>query len=549
FVDEYQDTNNMQYRLTSLLASGSGNICVVGDDDQSIYKFRGATIENILSFEDEFRGTKVIKLEQNYRSTMHILEAANAVIRNNKGRKDKHLFTDKSGGHMPVLKVCYNDDEEAEYIAARILESFSSGESWSDNAVLYRINAQSNRLEYALKRNAIPYKVYGGMKFFDRAEIKDILAYLSVIVNPGDDLRLMRIINVPARGIGKTTCDALEELAAKTNDSIFNLIKNCEEIPALVRSSKKLLQFYDMMVSLSEAAREKPADEVFDLLLEKTGYVISLLAKSSDENRSKAENVNELKSNIVSFMKNTGETGISAFLDEVALYTDLNTMDTSAGAVSLMTMHSSKGLEFKNVYIAGAEEGIFPGIKAIGAPEEMEEERRLCYVAITRAEEKLYITAARQRMLFGRTSANSISRFVEEIPEEHLEKIADRRKSSFSSERGSSFGGYTGYGQRSTGTSGASRSPYRVGGSSGKSAGYSSSAGKTSSLANMHSDAASGAAVSYAPGDRIKHKYFGDGEVISVSKEFNMLKMQIKFDSGDTKQLLINPSTKVMSKA
>ena len=421
-IDEYQDTNNLQYLLASYLAGGYENICVVGDDDQSIYKFRGATIENILSFEQQYQHARAIYLEQNYRSTGHILGAANGVIRNNLGRKGKNLWTDHDDGDKVKLYIARNENEEAQYVASRIIAAYAEGVKWSENAILYRMNAQSNQLEYALKRNGVPYRIIGGIRFFNRYTYKDMLAYLCVLIMPGDDLRLSRIINVPARGIGERTVETARQLAAEEGISLFEVIRHADQYPALQRAAVRLREFSNLLVSLQEQAEYLPADELYDLVLEKTGYITALEAKSSDENLTRIENVNELKSNIIAYQKETGETGLAGFLDEVALYTDLDQLDNDADCVIMMTMHSAKGLEFPNVFLVGAEEGIFPGIRSIGEPEEMEEERRLCYVAITRAKQKLYITAAKQRMLFGRTSANRISRFVEEIPEEHIEK-------------------------------------------------------------------------------------------------------------------------------
>ena len=421
-IDEYQDTNHLQYLLASTLAGGSGNICVVGDDDQSIYKFRGATIENILSFEDEYRGCRVIRLEQNYRSTSHILDAANAVIRNNLGRKGKELWTDQGTGYKIQQYTADNENEEAQYVASHILASYSQGNNWRDSAVLYRMNAQSSQLEFAFKRNGIPYRIIGGTRFFDHAEIKDMLAYLNVICTPADDLRLSRIINSPPRGIGERSVETARALAAENGCSLYEIVSHADRYVELSRAAVKMRLFANLIEELRAFAARNTPDALYDALLEKTGY-LRLLQESDDEkDRTRAENVEELKSSMLSFMKDSGDETLEGYLANVALYTDLDTYDRDSDAVVMMTMHSAKGLEFSTVYLVGMEEGIFPGIRAIGESAEMEEERRLCYVAITRAKRQLYLTNARQRMLFGRTTANRASRFIDEIPEEHIDK-------------------------------------------------------------------------------------------------------------------------------
>ena len=401
-IDEYQDTNNLQYQLAALLADGWGNICVVGDDDQSIYKFRGATIENILNFEKQYKNARTIRLEQNYRSTGRILDAANHVIANNTGRKGKTLWTKAEAGDPLTLYCATNENDEARYVATKIMDDFGHGMNFRDHAVLYRMNAQSNQLEYAFKRNGIPYRIIGGTRFFDRAEVKDMLAYLCVIQTPGDDLRLTRIINTP---------------------SLFEVIRHADAYPELQRSQMRLRQFAILIEELQAAAKTMPPDELYDLVVERSGYVRALEEKNTAEDAARIENVQELKSNIIAFAKEADNPTLAGFLDEVALYTDLDNYDQSMDCVTLMTMHAAKGLEFPTVFIVGCEEGIFPGLRCIGEPDEMEEERRLCYVALTRAREHLILTCARQRMLFGRTTANRVSRFVEEIPEEDIQKL------------------------------------------------------------------------------------------------------------------------------
>ena len=517
-VDEYQDTNNLQYLLASLLAGGYENICVVGDDDQSIYKFRGATIRNILDFEKRYPGAKMIKLEQNYRSTAHILEAANAVIRNNTGRKGKELWTAAGDGARPVLYAAANENEEAQYVADRILDDFQRGIPWGEHAVLYRMNAQSNQLEYAFKRRGIPYRVYGGMKFFDRAEVKDMLAYLSVLENPADDLRLTRIINTPARGIGAASVEKASQLALEAGVPLFEILRNANDYPALQRSALRLRQFAVMIEELRTLAGSAPADELYDALIERTGYVRALREKDTPENAARIENVKELKSSIVTYMQESGDATLHGFLDEVALYTDLDGMEEGADCVVMMTIHSSKGLEFPTVFIVGMEEGIFPGVRAIGEPEELEEERRLCYVAMTRAMRRLYMTCAGQRMLFGRTSSNRVSRFLEEIPDEHLEQAALRR-------------GYA---------------------APEKSGGFSSTPRKPHTAEPVHAIVTPATAKAPPPafhvGDEIVHNAFGPGVITGLTPMGGDHLVEIAFEQAGTKRLMLKAAARLMKK-
>ena len=421
-VDEYQDTNKLQYLLASALAGGHGNICVVGDDDQSIYKFRGATIENIMSFEKHFKDARVIRLEQNYRSTGFILAAANDVIRNNEGRKGKKLWTENESGSKPELHITENERTEAQFVADTIIASMKERHNWRDHTVLYRMNAQSNQLETAFKRSGVPYRVIGGTGFYERAEVKDMLAYLCIINNPQDDVRLLRIINNPPRGIGDTSIGRLAELAAQLNCPIFNAIGESPKYDNLKNAAGRLFQFADMIEELRDAANTLQLDELYEQLINRTGYIRMLEEKDTIENLSRIENVRELKTNIINFINENNNSGsLFDFLSETALYTDLDRDDNSADRVSMMTMHSAKGLEFDTVFIVGAEEGVFPGSRVIGDPAEIEEERRLCYVAITRAKRKLYLTSAKQRMLFGKTTAAEPSRFVREISHDNID--------------------------------------------------------------------------------------------------------------------------------
>ena len=520
-IDEYQDTNKLQYLLASKLAGGWGNICVVGDDDQSIYKFRGATIENILSFEDEFKGCRVIRLEQNYRSTSHILDAANAVIRNNVGRKGKELWTNGDTGETIELYVADNEHDEARYVAQKIMSSYGRGGSWGDNAVLYRMNAQSHQLEQAFKRNGIPYRIFGGTGFFDRAEVKDMLAYLCVIASPNDDLRLSRIINNPPRGIGDKSVETAMNIAAQNEISLFSVISNADAYPELSRASMRMRIFANMINELIAGSKELAPDLLYDLLLEKTGYLRMLEEKNTVEDSARAENVKELKTSILNYKNETFDATLEGYLADVALYTDMDNYDKDQDCVVMMTMHSAKGLEFTNVFLVGAEEGIFPGIKAIGEPDEMEEERRLCYVAITRAKKKLCISCARQRMLFGKTTANRVSRFVDEIPSEDIEKrnipqgYAFSDKSPFQSEF-------------------ATRSGIRA-----KSKPVS---------ASVQSAPKSAPSPSFSMGDRVRHRAFGDGQIIKMTPMGNDQLIEISFDSGITKKLMLRAAALHMVK-
>jgi len=516
-IDEYQDTNNLQYILASTLAGKWQNICVVGDDDQSIYKFRGATIKNILDFENQYRNARVIRLEQNYRSTGNILDAANAVISNNTQRKGKELWTKNDRGELLTLYTAENETDEAQFVASKIIEGYEKGGNWRDFAVLYRMNAQSNQLEYAFKRNGIPYRVVGGMRFFDRAEIKDILAYLCVVNNPNDDIRLLRIINVPARGIGDKTIEDLSEIASYENTSIFEVIKNAGRFPALQRSAPRLAAFAELIEDLRELAQETSLDEFYDILLQKTGYVDMLKAKNSEDNAAKIENISELKSNIIAFLNENENGGLSEFLDEIALYTDLDQLDPEADSVVMMTMHSAKGLEFPTVFIVGAEEGIFPGNAAMLDNSELEEERRLCYVAITRAKEKLYITNAHHRMLFGRTSANRLSRFVDEIPEIYIEKTRARSLHD---------------------TGGFSRTIQP------SSAGFKSPKPEFS----LPKKAEPKQIETFQKGDAVEHKAFGKGLVVSVQPMGGDALLEIAFESAGTKRLMRNTASQHMKK-
>ena len=520
-IDEYQDTNHLQYLFSSLIAGGSGNICVVGDDDQSIYKFRGATIENILSFEHEFKGCRTIRLEQNYRSTSHILDAANAVIRNNAGRKGKELWTDAGTGELVKLYVADNENEEAQYVAAKIMADYGRGANWRDHAVLYRMNAQSYQLEYAFKRNGIPYRIVGGMSFFSHAEIKDMLSYLNVIATPADDLRLTRIINSPPRGIGERSIDLVRQLAADNARSMYEIITNAGDYPELSRAAAKLGAFAAMIEELREFAKDNTPDALLDELIDKTGYIRALEEKNTQEDRTRIENVEELRSSIIGYMKESGDDTLDGYLANVALYTDLDNYDPDADTVVMMTMHSAKGLEFPTVYIVGMEEGIFPGIRAIGEQAEMEEERRLCYVAITRAERELELVCARQRMIFGRTTANRVSRFVDEIPDEHIEKNIPK--------------GY------------AHKDPSREQQSYAHKRRTYYDTLKGSVAAPAANTASTAPSASFTVGDSIRHKAFGDGVITKMSPMGGDYLVEINFAQG-AKRLMLRAAAPHMTK-
>ena len=530
-IDEYQDTNHLQYLLARLLAGGYENICVVGDDDQSIYRFRGAKIESILSFEKQYDQCRTIRLEQNYRSTQNILDAANTVIRNNTGRKGKTLWTESGPGDKVLVKTIFNESDEANFVAGKILESYGRGESWKDNAILYRMNAQSNALEMALKRNGIPYRVYGGMKFFDRAEVKDMLAYLCVINNPMDDLRLRRIINVPTRGIGGATVDKAAQLAVSEGKSLWEVMCRADEYPTLKSVAGKLKSFTAMIQELREQEETLELPDLYDAVCEKSQYIKVLEEKNDMESRGRIENVQELRSSIIGFLEGDPDiASLAGFLDSVALYTDLDDSVDSDNCVSLMTMHSAKGLEFPNVYVVGMEEGVFPSGRATGESEEMEEERRLCYVAMTRARERLTMTTARQRMLYGRTSNNLPSRFLEELPAEPIDwqgKTEPRSASRWGEEE-ATVGSLAGDGGQSQNQSqrpsfGTGRPPRPR-----RDPGYTAPAGSGSS-GLLHLE----------KGDMISHRTFGQGMVLSIRPMGNDALIEVAFDSVGTKKLML----------
>ena len=526
-VDEYQDTNHTQYLLTSLLAGGYENICVVGDDDQSIYRFRGATIENILNFESQYKGSRMIRLEQNYRSTQAILNAANAVISHNLGRKGKQLWTANAAGDPITVYEASDEGTEGNYVAGQIIR-LSKGKDFRNYAILYRTNAQSNAMEFALKRNGIPYRVIGGTRFFDRAEIKDMLSYLCVINNRSDDLRLKRIVNNPPRGLGAKTIETAQRLADAEGKPLYSILSDPYSYGPLEKSAMKLTQFSAMVEELDQLLEDGMSlPDFYDSVLERTGYADMLLAKPTEENKTRLENVRELKSSIQSYVDNAEIPTLAGFLEEIALYTDLEQYNEGDDAVVMMTMHSAKGLEFPHVFLVGFEDGLFPGMRAIGDKEEMEEERRLCYVAITRAKETLTISYARQRMLYGRTSSALPSRFLKEIPEECVVKRGGFRTGSESAARSNNYGTYSGYGSY--------RQPQRKPSSGGMEAAVAAAA-KPAAYLELNK------------GDMIMHAAFGRGMVLSVLKMGGDALLEIAFDDIGTKKLMAKTASAHMKK-
>jgi len=514
-VDEYQDTNKVQYKFVSMLAAKYGNICVVGDDDQSIYKFRGATIENILSFENTFKGAKMIRLEQNYRSTQNILNAANGVISNNTMRKGKTLWTENAVGDKIEVHTSDSERDEAQFIAKTIHDGVADGRKFSDFAILYRMNAQSNSIEQALSRSGIPHRVIGGRRFYDREEIRDMVAYLQVINNPHDDVRLGRIINVPKRGIGATTLEKASEIAAGLGESIYSVIKDADVYPQLSRAATKLKSFVALIDGLMEA--EQSGDyslaELYNLILEHTDYE-KYLKTEKDNPDVRIENIEELSSNIIKFEEDYAEeASLSNFLEEISLQTDIDNYDAEADSSVMMTLHSAKGLEFPVVFIAGLEEGVFPSIATMMNPDELNEERRLAYVGITRAKEKLYITKAKSRMLMGHTSYNKVSRFVNEIPPELLNYTGEKK--TFASTNGFS----------------ASSSHISIG------AGSKFTPNKSF---NTFTKPAVKSGTVYKKGDCVFHKVFGKGMIMKTEKMGNDTMLEVAFDKAGTKTLMAN---------
>lgn len=593
-VDEYQDTSVAQFHLVRLLGGGYNNVCVVGDDDQSIYRFRGATIENILSFEQHFAGAKVIRLEQNYRSTANILNAANSVIKNNNGRKGKTLWTENGDGAKIHHYTAASEQDEASHIAEVIGEHVREGASLRDHAVLYRMNAQSNPVETYFARAGIPYRIVGGQRFFDRKEVKDINSYLAVIVNPRDDVRLRRIINEPSRKIGNTTIEKIAELAAAKGVPMMEVIAHTELYPALGRAAGALNTFYMMYRDLCQKAATMPLDDFMGEVISKTGYEAMLKAQG-DEGQTRLENLGQLVSSIKTYADQNGEDAtLSGFLEEVALISDLDSYDENADSVVMMTLHSAKGLEFPYVFIVGMEDGIFPGELSRYNEEDMEEERRLCYVGITRAKKELFLSSARSRMMFGRTQRNQPSCFLDELPPDLID-ATESPELGYGGGFGAGYGSYSynvpggrsGYSGASRGylnseynrsaqggfgagyasrggfksgfsVSGGHESPNFEGGrhsvpSSGFGAGYGrtnhhsgaparAAGAGTSSLASMQAQSAPKPkkAGGFAPGDLVDHKVFGRGKVLKVTPVAGDCIVEIQFDRVGVKKTMAN---------
>ncbi|MBR0466238.1 MAG: UvrD-helicase domain-containing protein [Clostridia bacterium] len=508
-VDEYQDTNLAQYELVRLLAGENGNLCVVGDDDQSIYRFRGATIENILNFEKNFRSAKVIRLEQNYRSTGNILDAANAVIENNASRKGKTLWTDKGNGDKITVYTALSGPDEAKFVADSISDHVTKGGKFSDCAVLYRMNSQSAAFENVFSRSGISYKVIGGYRFYERKEIKDILAYLCVINNKNDNVRLKRIINEPKRGIGDTTVKNAETIAESLGISLFDAFASAGEYTALSRAAGKLSDFVSMMNELSDLSDTLSLPELYDALLQKTEYKEYLRSLDEPDSEDRIQNIEELKTNITLYIEENEGATLSDFLEEVALVNDIDALNESDDNVTLMTVHSAKGLEFNEVYLVGMEEGIFPGNQSIyGLPEDIEEERRLAYVAITRARKHLFISRAASRMLYGQTNRNMPSRFLNEIPIDLCETKSAEPRSMFMFDTGEekrrTYGSYDSFG------------------------GYTKKAEPQKSSAK------------YSTGDKVRHSVFGEGIILSATPVGNDTLLLIDFDKVGQKKIMAN---------
>lgn len=525
-IDEYQDTNHLQYLLAALLAGGHQNICVVGDDDQSIYRFRGATIENILDFETQYHNARVIRLEQNYRSTQAILNAANAVIAHNKGRKGKTLWTKNQSGDLIQIYEAANEADEANFVSNRIFK-LSKGKKFSNIAVLYRTNAQSNALEYSFKRSGIPYRIIGGTRFFDRAEVKDMLAYLSVINNRSDDLRLRRIINNPPRGIGPKTIDTAQKMAAAEGIGLYSVISDPGYFGPLEKAAAKLTKFRDLIEECADLLDTLSLPDFYEELMIRTGYMAMLEEKNDVESRSRAENVRELKSSIINYMENTEAPSLNGFLEEIALYTDIEQYDADADAVVMMTMHSAKGLEFDHVCLVGFEEGLFPSSRSTVSREDLEEERRLCYVAITRAKKTLSISFARQRMLYGHTSYARPSQFLAELPQECVvsnQKPRQEPDFGYIPQRSNLYGDFDAY------------LPQRL------------QQPRKKEYATILPPKKTTITVDFHKGDMVEHHAFGRGMVLTVIPMANDALLEIAFDEIGTKKLMANTAMAHMRK-
>ncbi len=544
-VDEYQDTNKSQFTLVTMLASKHGNITAVGDNDQGIYSFRGADISNILNFERDFPGTKIIKLEQNYRCTGNILKVANAVIKNNEVKYDKKLWTENDVGSLPKIFSADNEYDEGRYIAEQIEHLIREEKyKYSDFAVLYRMNTQSRAIEEILRREGIPYKIVGGLKFYERKEIKDIISYLRLVQNPSDNLSLNRIINEPKRGIGKTSLDNVAKIAEQNNISMYEVIKNADQY-GLNRVYLNSREFVDCMEKIMAEKDELTISELIKKLLKDTGYTKALENENTVEAENRIANLEEFLNVAVEFEEESADNGLSDFLEGITLSSDLDNVEETDESVTLMTLHSAKGLEFPVVFLVGMEEGIFPGYKSIGEQKELEEERRLCYVGVTRAKENLYLTNSKQRTTFGSTTHNPPSRFLQEIPKELLDGYDDAMISSVKRESAFGDSNYTwSYGNKNNGnikTYKVEEPKFAASASSAKTNTETGFAFRTaeSFLNNITKKVSNNIDFSsYQSGARVYHKKFGEGTINYVEPEGDDLKVDINFDKVGHKRLM-----------
>ncbi|MBR2954766.1 MAG: ATP-binding domain-containing protein, partial [Ruminococcus sp.] len=485
---------------------GHKNLCVVGDDDQSIYRFRGANIENILGFEEQFEGAAVIRLEQNYRSTKTVLDAANSIISNNMGRKENSLWTNGEQGEKIIWYKAADENDEANFIVKTVKADYEKHGSYSRNAILYRMNAQSNIVERALVKADIPYRVYGGMRFYDRKEIKDITSYLAFINNPNDMLRFRRIISEPKRGIGDSTVALIDDISRDLKISPYEVMRDCDQFAPLSKKVTALKAAAEMFGELIDMVETSPLDEIFDAVLTKTGYLTYL--KNQENGDNKVENVEELRTSILRYMEESAEPTLGGFLEETALFTDADEDDGGRDKVMLMTIHSAKGLEFDNVFLIGMEDGIFPGSRSLDNEDDMEEERRLAYVAVTRAKKQLYVTSAGRRMIFGQTQHNVTSRFIREIGKEHYikqdnyTKNKDMHDNSVTEVQSLSLQQQIAMAKRQT--------------------------------------AVKATNTTYEAGERVSHKIFGEGTIISATPASNDYMLEIAFDKVGTKKIMAN---------
>lgn len=541
-VDEYQDTNKAQFTLVTILASRYGNITVVGDNDQGIYSFRGADISNILNFEKDYPGTKIIKLEQNYRCTGNILNAANAVIKHNENKYEKKLWTQNDEGELPTIHRADDEYDEGRYIVEQINhlkreEYFKN----SDFVILYRMNSQSRAIEEILRREDIPYKIVGGLKFYERKEIKDIISYLRLIYNPSDNISLKRVINEPKRGIGKTSVDNVQEISENTGTSMFEIIKNAEQY-GLNRLKANSQEFINLIEEMRSKINDLSISEIIKETLNKSGYVKALEAEDTTEAESRIQNLEEFLTVAIEFEEQEAENSLADFLEGITLSSDIDGMEETEDSVTLMTLHSAKGLEFNTVFLVGMEEGIFPGYKSIGEPKELEEERRLFYVGITRAKRYLYLTCSRKRTIFGSTSYNAISRFVNEIPKDLLngyeetfeEKEESFKDSSYKWEYGSSSNKVSTYRLEEN-----KEKSYATKNLSLSNSGYQFRTAESflNSINNKKQN--SGVDISkYKEGQRVYHKKFGEGTINKIEPEGEDYKIEICFDKAGTKRLM-----------